>query len=228
MNCGDQRSAQCEQRAPISVGQESEVTDLDEAGGKHVQEKPPDELDGIDRQGLLRVSVPRVSPPEGDCPSSKRSRRPLEMAMRCVYRAKIFQHLLGSAERTLGVYHPALLFERVIEAIECRRSAQFREFARQANLLLAVGLLRTTSGTDSEISLPARARAGSSACGNGPIGSGRETCRRRGRGSAGAGDATSSDPTYAARPRQPTRAPSRLGSAAMVSKASRAARNRRS
>ena len=59
-------------------------------------------------------------------------------------------------------------------------------------------IARTTSETDSEISLPARARAGSSACGNGPIGSGRGTCRRRGRGSAGAGDDTCAHNTLSA------------------------------
>lgn len=38
-------------RLSIAVGKESEVSNLHESAGQHMQEKPPDELDGI--QGRL-------------------------------------------------------------------------------------------------------------------------------------------------------------------------------
>ena len=69
MNSGDQRSAQCEQRAPISVGKESKVTNLHKANRKHMHEESANELNGIDRQGFLRIAVSRIPPSECDVPT---------------------------------------------------------------------------------------------------------------------------------------------------------------
>jgi len=44
------------------------MTDLDEAAGEHMQQKTPDELDGVQRHLFHLVVVFQVAPAEADAP----------------------------------------------------------------------------------------------------------------------------------------------------------------
>ena len=72
----------------IAVGEKSKVPDLHKSARQHMQEKPPDELNGI--QGCLfdLVAILRIAPAKADRPFCSSSNRPLDMATRCVYRAR--------------------------------------------------------------------------------------------------------------------------------------------
>jgi hypothetical protein len=68
----------------VGVRQEAEMADLDEAGRQDVKQEPADELDRVQRPEFcwfpLAESLPRKVP----WPSCIWTRRPLEMATRCV------------------------------------------------------------------------------------------------------------------------------------------------
>jgi hypothetical protein len=49
----------------ITVREETEVADFDEAGRQDMKQESPDELDGSERHQLLFVVIGRVSPAEG-------------------------------------------------------------------------------------------------------------------------------------------------------------------
>lgn len=49
-------------RLSIAVGQESKVPDLHKSAGQHMQEKPPDELDGIQGRLFDLIVVVRIAP----------------------------------------------------------------------------------------------------------------------------------------------------------------------
>jgi hypothetical protein len=114
MKCGDQRSAQWEQRAPISVGKESKVTDLHKADWEHMHEETADELDGVNRQGLLRVAVSRIPPSECDgatlatYESAVGDRDPVCVA------SEILQNVFWPAEWAFGINDPSFLFQSLI------------------------------------------------------------------------------------------------------------------
>lgn len=50
----------------IAVGNESEMSDLDETAGEHMKEEPADELRRLQRHLLRLIVVLRVSPAEVD------------------------------------------------------------------------------------------------------------------------------------------------------------------
>jgi hypothetical protein len=53
----------------ISVGKESEVTNLHKADWEHMHEETANELDGVKRQVFLHISGSRIPPPECDLPT---------------------------------------------------------------------------------------------------------------------------------------------------------------
>ena len=46
----------------IPIGEESEVANLDESAGQHMQEEAPDELDGLQGHLLDLIAVLRIAP----------------------------------------------------------------------------------------------------------------------------------------------------------------------
>ena len=95
------------QRLPaVAVGKQSEVADLDEAGRQDMEQEAADELDRIERHDAAAVVMPGVAPAEAHLAvieaeeSSVGDGDPMGVA------GQILQHMLGSAERRLGVDHP--------------------------------------------------------------------------------------------------------------------------
>jgi hypothetical protein len=58
------KPAQGERLLAVAVGEQSEVADLDETGGQHMEQEAADELDCIEGHDAAAVVVPRVPPAE--------------------------------------------------------------------------------------------------------------------------------------------------------------------
>jgi hypothetical protein len=90
----------------IAVGKQSEVADLDEAGGQDMEQEAADELDCIELHDAAAVAMPGVPPAEAHLSvveaeeSSVGDGNPMGVA------GQVLQHMLGSSERRLGVDHP--------------------------------------------------------------------------------------------------------------------------
>ena len=138
MNSGDQRSAQCEQRAPISVGKEPKVTDLHKADWEHMHEETADELDGVNRQGFLRIAVSRIPPSECDVPTFTTHESAIGDGDSVRVASEILQNLFWPAEWAFGINDPSFLFQSLIEEIESCRTAETGKSADQSEFLLAV------------------------------------------------------------------------------------------
>jgi hypothetical protein len=78
-----QLPAEQECGTPVGVRQEAEMADLNEAGRQDVKQEPANELDRVERQELLLISVESLQR-KVTRPSRISIRRPLEMATRCV------------------------------------------------------------------------------------------------------------------------------------------------
>jgi hypothetical protein len=53
--CGQQKTTKCELVAADPIGQETELADAHQAGGKHMQQEPAQELDGSSVRSLVRL-----------------------------------------------------------------------------------------------------------------------------------------------------------------------------
>ena len=100
------KPAQGERLTPVAVGEQSEVADLDEAGGQHMEQEAADELDRIEGHDAAAVAMTGVPPAEAHLSvveaeeSSVGDGNPMRVA------GQVLQHMFGSAERRLGVDHP--------------------------------------------------------------------------------------------------------------------------
>src|ERR1700689_4711202 len=100
------KPAQGERLLAVAVGKQSEVADLDEAGGQHMEQEAADELDCIKLHDAAAVAMSGVSPSEANLAvieteeSSVGDGNPMGIA------SQVLEHMLGSAERRLGVDHP--------------------------------------------------------------------------------------------------------------------------
>ena len=98
--------AQGESLAAVAVGKQSEVTDLDETGGQHMEQEAVDELDRVELHDAAAVVVSGVSPAEAHLSvveaeeSSVGDGNPMRVA------GQVLQHMLGATKGRLGVDHP--------------------------------------------------------------------------------------------------------------------------
>ena len=102
----EMKPAQGQRLTAVAVGKQSEVADLDEAGGQDMEQEAADELDRIEGHDAAAVAMSGVPPAEAHLSvieaeeSSVGDGNPVRVA------GQILQHMLGSAERRLGVDHP--------------------------------------------------------------------------------------------------------------------------
>src|SRR5208337_4930520 len=76
------QSAKSECPSAISVSEQAEVADLDEARGQDVEQEAADEFDRIEGRDLAAVVVFGVAPAEAYRPLTRSRSLPLEMATR--------------------------------------------------------------------------------------------------------------------------------------------------
>jgi hypothetical protein len=100
------KPAQGERLSAVAVGKQSEVADLDETGRQDVEQETADEFDRIEGHDAAAVAMTGVAPAEAHMSvveaeeSSVGDGNPMRVA------GQVLQHMLGSAERRLGVDHP--------------------------------------------------------------------------------------------------------------------------
>ena len=100
------KPAEGQRLSSVAVGKQSEVADLDETGGQHMEQEAADELDRVELHDAAAVAMSGVSPSEANLAvieteeSSVGDGNPMRVA------GQILQHMLWSAERRLGVDHP--------------------------------------------------------------------------------------------------------------------------
>jgi hypothetical protein len=111
--------AQGERLPAVAVGKQSEVADLDEAGGQDMEQEAADELDRIELHDAAAVVVPGVPPAEAHLSvieaeeSSVGDGNPMRVA------GQILQHMFGSSERRLGVDHPLSPTQGAKQRVKC-------------------------------------------------------------------------------------------------------------
>jgi len=92
----------------IAVGEKSEVPDLHESARQHMQEKPPDELNGIQGGLFDLVAILRIAPAKADPSILQLQQSSIGYGHPVGVSCQILEHLLRAAERGLGVNDPLL------------------------------------------------------------------------------------------------------------------------
>ena len=115
------------------------MADLNEAGRQDVKQEPADELDRIERQELLLISVGRVSPAEGHAAIVHLQQAAIGDGHPVRIASQILEDLLGTAEGRLGIDHPVQSLELSEESIEGSRLLESSERAAKPEFVSAIG-----------------------------------------------------------------------------------------
>jgi hypothetical protein len=104
---GKQLSTKRNQRTAAAAGEETEVSDADEAARQHMQQKPTQEL--IDRQSQesLLVFMSGISPAKRNSVIHERDETAIGDRHAMGVSAEVAKHLLRSAESWFAIDHPA-------------------------------------------------------------------------------------------------------------------------
>ena len=103
----------------VAVGEQSEVADLYEAAGQNMEQETANELDSIEAHDAAAVPMSGVSPAEAHLAvfeaeqSSVGDGNPMRVA------GQVLQHMLGAAERGLGVDHPLRSAQGTKQRVKC-------------------------------------------------------------------------------------------------------------
>src|SRR5208283_1637139 len=131
--------AKGQERGAPSLGQKAEMTDADEARGKHVKQKAAQEF--LDRQGhqALLVAVRGVSPAKGDLVALEGDQAVIGDGHAVGVAAEITENVLGATEGRFAVDHPVLTEKRSEESSESLRFRQKLEVPVEAELAFGEG-----------------------------------------------------------------------------------------
>src|ERR1019366_10264855 len=98
--------AESQRLAAVAVGEQSEVTDLDEAGRQDVEQEAADELNRIELHDAAAVVVSGVPPAEVHLAVIETEKSSVGDGDAMRVAGEVLQHMLWSSERRLGVDHP--------------------------------------------------------------------------------------------------------------------------
>src|SRR3954469_19389292 len=124
----------CELRADVAARVQAVVANLDEAVGQNVEEKAPDEFRRGDGDLLAVLGA------EADAALVEGNEPVVRDAHAVGVPAEILEDLLGSGERALGVDHPVLAVQRVLELVEAFGVRENRTRLLQLELAALVGI----------------------------------------------------------------------------------------
>lgn len=113
--------AQVQCPAAVAVGEQSEVADLDEAGRQDMEQEAADELDRIEVHAAAAVAMTGVSPAKADLSVLEADESSVGDGDPMGVSGQIFQNMLGSAKRRLGIDHPLSSSEASEQRIEGAR-----------------------------------------------------------------------------------------------------------
>ena len=125
-------SAQGQRATSVPVSKQAKVPNLHETGGQDVEKEAPDELSSLESHGAASDVVPRVAPAKAHLAvvdayqPAVRDGNPVRVA------CQILRHMLGSAERRLGVDHPLFSSEACEQRVEGGRSGECSQLGREA------------------------------------------------------------------------------------------------
>ena len=115
------------------------MANLDEAGRQDVKQEAADELDRVERQELLLISVGRVSPAEGHVAMVHLQQAAIGDGHPVRIASQILEDMLGIAEGCLGIDHPVQALELSEEPIELSRLLESSEGAAKPEFVAAIG-----------------------------------------------------------------------------------------
>lgn len=92
----------------MAIGQESEGTDTDKAAGKNVQQETSQELLRGERHHPLLITVGIIFPAEGNLVALEGHQTVVSNGHPMGVAGEIAQHMMGTAERRLGIDDPVL------------------------------------------------------------------------------------------------------------------------
>jgi len=125
-------SAQGQRPSSISVGKQAKVANLHETGREDVKKEAPDELSSLECDGATAVVVPRVAPAKAHLSVLKADEPSVGDGDPMRVAGQILQHMLGSAERRLGVDHPLLTSQASKQKVEGVRGGERSQLAGEA------------------------------------------------------------------------------------------------
>ena len=122
-----------------TVGQKTEMADAHEAGRQHVEQKPADELAGVERHGFLLAGIFAIPVGERDAPFFNRENSVIGNSGAVSIAAQIGEDDFRRGKRPLGVDHPFLLSDARKELPERARFCQRRDAAVKDEFAAGVG-----------------------------------------------------------------------------------------
>src|SRR5215472_335091 len=134
-------AAKGERQSAIAVGQQTEVADLDEAGRQHVQQETRDELNRIEAHDLDAVFVSGIPPAELHLSVAHAEQSAIRNGNPVGVACQVLQHMVGTAERGLGIDHPLLAAQLGEHGVEACGASQRSQSTGKAQLLVSVSLL---------------------------------------------------------------------------------------
>src|SRR4029077_2232702 len=126
----------------MSMGQESEVANAHEPGRHDVQEEAANELNAIERHGLLLVPVRVVLPVKMNFASLDSNQTVVGDRHPVGVPRQVFENGLGAAARRLGVDDPVLLFQSLDQLPEAGRFFQMLLLAMKKDLSTVICILQ--------------------------------------------------------------------------------------
>jgi len=104
----EQSAAAFKRRTPSAVGEESEVSDANQAGGQDVKQEAAQELMSGNRHNLLLAAMGVVSPAEGDAIVLEGHEPMVGDGDAMGIAGQVVENVFGTAKGRLGVDHPVL------------------------------------------------------------------------------------------------------------------------
>ena len=104
--CWSSTPAHPELRLTDTVREQPIMAETLKAGGKDMEEEPPDELDGIEGHQPLAVAMGVVFPPKGHMPVLQGQQATIRDRHAMGIAREIFQHRSRAADGGLGIHHP--------------------------------------------------------------------------------------------------------------------------
>jgi hypothetical protein len=110
--------AKSELLSALSVGEQAEVTDFNEAGWQDVEQEAADELDRIEGHDLDAVVMLGVAPAKAHLAVAKIEESAVGDGDTMGVAGQILQDMLGTAEGWLGADHPRLVAQQKQQGVE--------------------------------------------------------------------------------------------------------------
>ena len=134
-------SAKSECSSAIAVGQQAEVTDLDEARRQDVKQEAADELDRIEGHDLDAVVVFGIAPAKAHLAVHEIEKPAVGDGDAVGIAGQVLENMLGSAEGWFGIDNPFLGTQPTQQGVELTRVGEVGRGAEAAEFSFLISLL---------------------------------------------------------------------------------------